>query len=229
MDPQELAETCGLDPSWICRQVFDATDGNDFLASTADFLFSKILQILLILVIALVANRVLRRTIDRFATKVGTSGSMIGRFAQDETARSRAASRTKTIAQVLRSVTTAVVYSIAGLLVLGEIGINLGPLLAGAGIAGIAIGFGAQSLVKDFLSGVFMLIEDQFGVGDVVDLGEANGTVESVTLRSTRLRDVNGTVWHVPNGTVQRVANKSQQWSRALIDVQVAYDSVVMV
>ena len=90
---------------------------------------------------------------------------------------------------------------------------NLGPLLAGAGVAGVALGFGAQSLVKDFLSGTFMLIEDQFGVGDIIDAGEASGVVEALTLRTTRLRDQEGTVWHIPNGQIQRVGNKSQQWA----------------
>ena len=89
---------------------------------------------------------------------------------------------------MLRSFATVTIYSFTALLILGEVGINLGPLIAGAGIAGVAIGFGAQSLVKDFLSGIFMLIEDQYGVGDVVDLGLATGTVEAVNLRSTRLR-----------------------------------------
>src|SRR5439155_11376125 len=98
----------------------------------------------------------------------------------------------------------------------------LGPLLAGAGIVGVAIGFGAQTLVKDFLSGMFMLIEDQFGVGDVIDAGFASGVVEGVSLRTTRLRDVEGTVWHIPNGEIHRIANKSQDWSRAVLDVQVA-------
>ena len=88
----------------------------------------------------------------------------------------------------------------------------------------MALGFGAQSLVKDFLSGTFMLLEDQFGVGDIVDVGEATGVVEAVTLRITRLRDVEGTVWHVPNGQILRVGNKSQLWARSLIDVGVAYE-----
>ena len=97
-------------------------------------------------------------------------------------------------------------------------------MIAGAGIGGIALGFGAQSIVKDFLSGLFMLIEDQYGVGDVIDIGPATGTVEEVSLRSTTLRDVYGTVWHIPNGEILRVGNYSQLWSRALIDVEVAYD-----
>ena len=100
-------------------------------------------------------------------------------------------------------------------------------LIAGAGITGVALGFGAQSLVRDFLSGMFMLIEDQYGVGDVIDTGVATGTVEGVSLRTTRLRDVDGVVWHVPNGEIRRVGNKSQQWSRAVVDVPVAYDADV--
>jgi moderate conductance mechanosensitive channel len=124
-------------------------------------------------------------------------------------------------------VATGVIWSIAAITILGELGINLGPLIASAGIAGVALGFGAQSLVKDFLSGFFMLVEDQYGVGDIVDLGEAAGTVEAVSLRTTRLRDVNGTVWHVPNGMVTRVGNKSQQWARALLDVNVVYGTDV--
>jgi small conductance mechanosensitive channel len=108
-------------------------------------------------------------------------------------------------------------------MVLGTFAINLGPLIAGAGIIGIALGFGAQDLVKDFLSGVFMLIEDQYGVGDIIDAGEATGVVEGVTLRSTRIRDVEGTLWHVPNGEIRRVGNMSQEWARSLLDVAVAY------
>jgi small conductance mechanosensitive channel len=127
---------------------------------------------------------------------------------------------------VLRSVASFAIFTVAGLLILGEVGLNLAPFLAGAGIVGIALGFGAQSLVKDFLSGLFILVEDQFGVGDIVDLEQGTaGTVEAVSLRTTRLRAVDGTVWHVPNGEIRRVGNKSQHWSRALLDVEVAYDT----
>jgi small conductance mechanosensitive channel len=111
-------------------------------------------------------------------------------------------------------------------MVLGELGINLGPLLAGAGILGIALGFGSQSLVRDFLSGMFILIEDQFGVGDIVSLDmQTDGVVEAVSLRSTRVRSVDGTLWHVPNGEIRRVGNMSQHWSRALLDIEVAYST----
>jgi small-conductance mechanosensitive channel len=136
----------------------------------------------------------------------------------------RRAQRAQTLGSLARSIITAVVYTVAGIMVLQELGFDVAPLIASAGIAGIALGFGAQNLVKDFISGVFMLAEDQFGVGDVIDMGEATGTVEGVSLRVTRLRDLNGAVWFVRNGEVLRVANKSQGWSRALVDVSVAPD-----
>ena len=214
MDPAQLTDTCGADPSWICETVLDASDGNEALARTLDFVLAKPLTILLVLVVAVVANRLLRRAIRKVVQRIATGTA-------------RSAARGQTIGQVLRSCASVVVFGIAALLVLGELGINLGPLLAGAGIAGIAIGFGAQSLVKDFLSGVFMILEDQYGVGDVIDVGEASGQVEAVSLRSTKLRDAEGTVWHVPNGEIRRVGNKSQQWARAVVDVAVAYGTDV--
>ena len=108
-------------------------------------------------------------------------------------------------------------------MILDELGIATGPLLASAGIVGIAVGFGAQALVRDVISGIFMLVEDQYGVGDVVDLGDASGVVEAVGLRVTRVRDVNGTVWYIRNGQVLRVGNQSQGWARAVLDVAIAY------
>ena len=105
------------------------------------------------------------------------------------------------------------------------INVNLAPLLAGASVVGVAIGFGAQTLVKDFIAGISNLAEDQYGVGDVIDVGEAVGVVESVTLKSTRIRSLDGTLWHIPNGAIERVANKSQEWSRMVLDVSVAYKS----
>ena len=107
---------------------------------------------------------------------------------------------------------------------LSELGINIAPLVASAGVIGVALGFGAQTLVKDFLSGVFLVSEDQFGVGDIVDLGPATGTVEEVGLRITRVRDSSGIVWYVRNGEILRVGNRSQGWTLAVVDVAVAYD-----
>jgi small-conductance mechanosensitive channel len=237
----QLTDTCGDDPSWICEQVLDWSSGNEFLARSAEFLLAKPLKILLIVVLAIIVNRLLRKAIRGLAERIATGtapGANVVRNVRDRTPGVltstgandlRSIARAQTIGQVLRSIATAVVFAVAALMVLGEIGINLGPLLAGAGIAGVAIGFGAQSLVKDFLSGMFMLLEDQYGVGDVIDVGEAIGTVEAVTLRSTRLRDMEGTVWHVPNGQILRVGNKSQQWARAVIDVAVAYGTDIRV
>lgn len=130
--------------------------------------------------------------------------------------------RVTTLGSVLRNCASVVIWSVAALLVLDQLHINLAPLLASAGVGGIAVAFGAQSLVKDFLSGLFMMFEDQYGVGDVVDIGEATGTVEEISLRVTRLRDANGVVWYVRNGEIIRVANKSQGWSTAMVDVPIA-------
>ncbi|RYJ06498.1 MAG: mechanosensitive ion channel family protein, partial [Actinomycetales bacterium] len=118
-----------------------------------------------------------------------------------------------------------VILAIALIMILDRFGISVAPILTGAGILGVALGFGAQTLVKDFLAGIFMIMEDQYGVGDSVDLGEASGTVEATGLRVTRVRDVDGTVWYVRNGEIIRVGNQSQNWARTVLDVTVAYDS----
>ncbi|WP_062461153.1 mechanosensitive ion channel family protein [Demequina soli] len=133
--------------------------------------------------------------------------------------------RAHTIQRVLNSTLAIVLIAVGVTTVLSVIGIPVGPMLASAGIAGVALGFGAQSLVKDVLSGVFMLLEDQYGVGDVVNLGEATGTVEEIGLRCTRLRSLDGTVWYVPNGEITRVGNMTRLWSRALVEVRFAYDT----
>jgi small conductance mechanosensitive channel len=127
--------------------------------------------------------------------------------------------RIETLGSILRSVCSFGVGLVAGTMVLSDLGLDLTAVVASAGILGVAVAFGAQNLVRDVLTGVFMLLEDQYGVGDVVDTGSATGTVEAVTLRTTRLRDLDGTVWHVRNGEISRVGNRSQGWSRAIVDV----------
>ena len=139
------------------------------------------------------------------------------------TATTRRVQRAKTMGDLLKSMITGILVAIIGTMVLSELDVNIAPIIASAGIIGLALGFGAQSLVKDFLSGIFMIFEDQYGVGDVVDIGNAVGTVEAVSLRVTRLRDLSGTVWYVPNGEILRVGNMSQNWSRAVVDVGVGY------
>lgn len=150
---------------------------------------------------------------------------------QRSTARGPAAERAETRAQtgtaVLRALVRVVIWGVAVLLVLGEFGFDLAPLIAGAGIVGLAVGFGAQGLVSDFVSGLFLLLEDQFGVGDWVDLGEAMGTVEHLGLRTTRVRSLDGLLWTVRNGEIARTANANQGWGRAVVDVGVAYGADV--
>ena len=241
IDPA-LVDACGDDPNFLCERVFDASGGNQTLARLADWVLDRPLTIIFILIGALIAARLLRRAADRLVQRVVAPPDRGRRFRvpgldgvtdlleedhreRDERMAVRRAARAASISAVLRSTITVTVWSIAFMLVLGELGLDLAPLIAGAGIVGVALGFGAQSLVKDCISGLFMLMEDQYGIGDVIDLGEATGVVEEVALRTTVLRGVDGTVWHVPNGEVQRVGNKSQIWSTALIDIDVAYDA----
>ena len=229
-----MEKACGNDPGLICREVFNATNDGT-IARVADFAVGKPLAIVLILVAAAIVNRLARRAVKRGLSKLSSGGISERLGAVRDRAPSalfetgelqiRAAQRVEALATVLRSVVSFVIWTVAAFMVLGQLGIELGPLIAGAGIIGVALGFGSQSLVRDFLSGTFILVEDQFGVGDIVDLGEATGTVEVVSLRTTRLRSVDGTVWHVPNGEITRVGNKSQHWSRALLDIQVGYDT----
>lgn len=146
----------------------------------------------------------------------------------------RRQSRIHTLASVAKSAAGIFVWTWATIAILTTIGVNVTPLLASAGVAGVALGFGAQSLVKDFLSGIFMLIEDQYGVGDTIDVGEVTGTVEDVSLRLTTLRDTNGTLWFIRNGEILRVGNFSLEYAVALInspvnlkaDTQEATDAV---
>lgn len=137
----------------------------------------------------------------------------------------RTEQRAAAIGGLLSSVVGIAVWGIAALTILPLLGVDIAPLLASAGVIGVALGFGAQTLVKDYLSGIFLIIEDQIGVGDVVDLGPAVGTVEEVALRYTRLRDLSGVVWYVRNGEILRVANRSQGWTLAIVDIPVDYNS----
>ena len=231
VDAAGLAEACSPKPGNACKFVYEQT-GSTGLAELVDWFTDVPLQILWVLIVAWVLNRVVRRAIRRFGDRIsGMAESPTTRrfrskshppFIDTGEVNLRSAARAQTITGVLRSVATGVIGVFAVIYILGIMGWDLGPLIAGAGVIGVALGFGAQSLVRDFLSGFFMIIEDHFGVGDVVDLGEASGTVEQVTLRVTRLRDQNGTVWHVPNGEVRRVGNKSQQWARAVLDIPVS-------
>jgi moderate conductance mechanosensitive channel len=234
-DLTSLDRACGDDPSWVCRQVFERTE-NATLAGAAEWLVARPLAIAAVVLVALVASRVSRWAIKRVMQRsLGPKATRRRDWVRAKTPNVllrteewnlRAEARVQTLTVVFRSLASLFIWFVAIIWILDILQVNLGPVIAGAGIAGIALGFGAQNMVRDFLSGFFLIAEDQLGVGDIVDLGpEAQGVVEKVTLRSTRLRDVEGTVWHVPNGQIVRVGNKSQEWARALLDIDVSYDS----
>jgi len=215
MDFNDATRVCrDVDNGTVCNITWDLTH-NRRLAVVSDWLIGKPLAILALILTAMLLRWLLHRVIDRVANRA--AGSAAAASAE------RRAQRAKTIASLMKSVVTTVVVVIVAVMVIDELGYNVAPIIASAGIVGIALGFGAQNLVKDYLAGIFMIIEDQYGVGDAVDLGEASGTVEAVSLRVTRVRDVNGTVWYVRNGEILRVGNQSQNWARTVLDIPVAF------
>jgi moderate conductance mechanosensitive channel len=216
---------------WLERQ----TD-SDLLVWAVGNAVEPALQIAVILSLAILLLWLVRRTIRHTVARLkdpeaararrwgrGAAGVDEGRVKQSL----RRAQRADALGALAGSLARVIILATATFMILGTFGISLGPLIAGAGIIGLALGFGAQGLVRDFISGVFMLVEDQYGVGDFIDAGEMMGVVEGISLRSTRIRDLNGTLWHVPNGEILRVGNMSQEWSRAVLDVSVAYNTDV--
>jgi len=139
----------------------------------------------------------------------------------------RMVQRSTTLTHILHSTVRALIAFAGVMMALSEVGINITPILASAGIAGLAVGFGAQSLVKDVVSGFFILLEDQYGVGDIVEIGTKVGTVEKMNLRITQLRTLDGSLITIPNGSVSQVSNMSKEWARALVDVNVTYGTDV--
>jgi small conductance mechanosensitive channel len=221
----------------VCKQMYEWT-GNVWFSESSFWIIVKPLRIILILLIAMLIRWVVHRMIKRLVrTSAHTSVPTILRPLRERipnaTATDPAAivperrrQRAEAIGSVLRNTVTAVVFAIAVLLILSELNFNLAPLIASAGIAGVALGFGAQSLVKDILSGIFMLLEDQYGVGDTVDLGEATGVVEAVGLRITTVRDGRGVLWYIRNGEIIRVGNKSQGWAMVIVDMPIGFAGV---
>lgn len=228
-----LQDACGLNPGPLCRSVYDTTHSKG-LAGFASIALTKPLHIVVIVAVAVAVRAIVFRAIAKITSSADEGRLPTGLRPLGARARARfldnspllyerRQQRAETIASVLRSIASFTVFGIAFVMILGELGLNLAPIVASAGIVGVAVGFGAQNLVRDFLTGMFMILEDQYGVGDVIDVGPASGSVEAVGLRTSRLRDVNGVVWHIRNGEIARVGNKSQGWSRALLDIPVAY------
>jgi len=180
------------------------------------------LRIAGVLTVAFFGTKLVKRLIARVIGRVivRTLGSGV---TGDEAAAARSTVRGQTLAGVLTALATSVIWVLAILIILGEVGINLAPLIAGLGIVGIALGFGAQNLVSDLVSGLFLLAEDQFGVGDIVDIDGTTGTVEHVGLRTTQVRALDGMLWTLRNGEIMRIANANKGWNRAVLDVAVSY------
>lgn len=196
----------------LCKKIHDWT-GSEWLAQSSDWLITKPLRIAAILVAGLLVRWALHRAIRRLLSREPLQQD--GQHESNAVKRRRR-QRAATLGSVLESISTMVIAVFIALMSLDELDFNIGPLIAGAGILGLAAGFGAQALVKDFLSGMFMLLEDQYGVGDEIDLGVLDlegttGIVESVGLRVTSIRDPDDVLWHVRNGEVVRVGNRSRR------------------
>ena len=214
----------GLASTWLCELVLEQT-GNEVLARLSG-IGTTLIRVVIILVVAFLISLVLRRWVTRFTTRMEERiGERLGRLEDSQKYRVRRFQRLQAIAGVLRGALAVIVWLTAILMVIGALGFPLQPLLAGAGLAGIVLGFGAQQLVRDILAGIAMLIEDQYGVGDWIEVEGQIGLVERVGLRSSSFRDIDGVLHHVLNGYIQRVGNLSQEWARATFDVPVSLDA----
>ena len=228
--PIDVTKICNTDE--LCSHVYQWTN-NQWLANSSYWVIVKPLRIIGIILAAILIRWLLHRAINRLTASTSRASmpallkplrEKAAPTAEDgQYIPERRRQRAEAIGSVLRSFVTAVVFTLAALLVMGEFGLDLAPLLASAGIVGVALGFGAQSLVKDLIAGLFMLLEDQYGVGDTVDLGEATGVVETVGLRITTVRDSRGVLWYIRNGEIVRVGNKSQGWAMVVIDVPIGF------
>ncbi len=220
-----LIAACGRDPGIACRVVWDvahSTRAADlttvYFAGPAHLVIRIAFVVLIAVVLRVIARRAIGRVTARAARDTGD-----GDHAHSLLFRERRQQRASALGAILSNAASVTIFGIAAVIIVGDMGLNLAPVLASTAVLGVAIGFGAQNLVQDFLAGIFMLLEDQYGVGDVVSVGTTTGTVEGVSLRITRLRDVNGVVWHVRNGTIKKSGNESQGWARAVVDFPVPY------
>ena len=236
--PGTLTGNCGDVPGIACRLAWDLSHSTSaaqvvkvYLAGPASQTGRIAFVVVLALFMRAIFHRLINKVTERAATatlpvapngrahKAAAAVHMTGHMTGSE----RRAQRSRALGSILRSAVSVIVFGIAALTILGILGFNLAPLLASTAVLGVALGFGAQNLVRDYLAGLLMLVEDHYGVGDTINAGVATGTVEAMTLLTTRLRDVNGVVWHIRNGTIDSVGNESQGWSRAVIDYPIPY------
>jgi moderate conductance mechanosensitive channel len=229
-----LTANCGHEPSIVCRLAWDLSHSDTVARIAKVYLSGPVtvaLKIIFVLLLALIIRYFTHRLINRITEHAATGrdpGAAQRHALLPDRGGERRRQRSHALRSILNNASSIVIFGIAGITILGDLGVNLAPILASAGVLGVALGFGAQNLVGDFLAGVAILLEDQYGVGDVISTSAASGTaasgtVEAVGLRVTRLRDVNGVVWHIRNGSLQQVGNQSQGWSRAVVDFPVPY------
>jgi small conductance mechanosensitive channel len=203
----------------------DPTNIGNWFSRHGSLLISHSAEIVAIIAAAVILRALLTRTIQRAVERATAAAeSRAGRLIEGRllVVSERRRQRTKAIGSVLRSLTTAVISAVALLMVISVLEIPTAPILASASVIGVAVGFGARNLVTDFVSGIFMILEDQYGVGDVINAGDATGTVEEIGLRVTRLRDAEGIVWYIRNGEITRIGNISQGWGRVVVDLAVS-------
>jgi moderate conductance mechanosensitive channel len=223
-----LYEACGRtqNPGIACRLVWDVTHSTKAAQLTTVYFAGPAqlaIRIAYVLLIAVVLRLIAHRAIGRITSRATRNGGDAADRTHALLFRERRAQRAAALGAILSNAASLTIFGIATVIIIGDMGLNLAPVLASAGVLGVAIGFGAQNLVQDFLAGIFMLLEDQYGVGDVISVGHTTGTVEGVSLRITRLRDVNGVVWHIRNGTIKKAGNESQGWARAVVDFPIPY------
>ncbi|MGB4291586.1 MAG: mechanosensitive ion channel family protein [Bacteroidales bacterium] len=181
------------------------------------WLLSHGIKIVLIAVAAWILNRIISRIIDR-AVRIAV--------VRDETMTVEAErQREDTLIRIFTGAISIVIIIIAVLMILKEAGLDIGPMLAGAGIVGLAVGFGGQYLIRDIITGLFIILENQYRIGDVININDKSGVVEDISLRKTTLRDINGTVHHIPHGEIKIVSNQSKDFARVNIDIGIAYNS----
>jgi small-conductance mechanosensitive channel len=232
--PGTLTGNCGNDPGIACRLAWDLSHNTTATQLVKVYLAGPVSQagrIVFVVVLALLVRAVVHRLINKVTERAATATLAVTPNVRAHKAAAavhvagteRRTQRARALGSILRSAVSVIVFGIAALTILGILGFNLAPLLASTAVLGVALGFGAQNLVRDYLAGLLMLVEDHYGVGDTINAGVATGTVEAMTLLTTRLRDVNGVVWHIRNGTIDSVGNESQGWSRAVIDYPVPY------
>jgi small conductance mechanosensitive channel len=219
--PTQASACNSKTPGIACRLAWDLSHSsyaadftNAYLAGPIRLTLRIALVVGLALLLRIAAQRLIRRVTAR--TAIGQDRERPGAVFGERRSQRRTA-----LALLLGNAASVTIFIIAGLIILGDIGVNLAPVLASAGVLGLAIGFGAQNLVQDFLAGIFILLEDQYGVGDIIDIAGVTGSVEAVSLRTTRLRDVNGVVWNIRNGPIKRAGNETHGWARAVVDFPV--------